>query len=672
MKKYHKYLLDTIRSKGERNFVKTNQKSDPKLAKDENGNDNKTFSGAGVSELEGAKTLHVGNLPGEDATQYEAWDDAGKKTFKKIKGSDKGLIFSKDEEPACPKCNNRNAMLHKLGHDNKTFECRDCKHTVVIEDATQYENIENTFEHKFLTDKGFSPIGDRVNKKNNMGEYNYHHPEKGYVTVRHNDKKTKWTHFSNSGERTKGLNDVYRKLSEDVSPEIKAKLAKNKENKKFTVHLKHLITGKSNSATIKARSPEEAMDRADSTFPLHEPVKAIRTLVKEDVELTIIDILDEAMRMTDEQKQKREDIVKGMHGEIAGFKKRYHDKWKDVMYATATKMVMGETVDLESDLSLIEEELVEYVQGHPPIVKKGALHKQEHIKQGVKMGKDRLEKLKAHGTKLEKKRANFALNMNEDAFGIGSDFSDLGETGAKELVFHAMGTPHLQDHQNPYVANMARRMRKGTYDPEKGKKLWGYYADHAAEDYVHEHGGHEQDKHGKKTFPKAVRQEVAAHFEKKHRERMQGGIHEDIEEVDYSSLIDDMRMSIIDEQPLIVEFGNGSEREISEEKINKFLALYDSLDEDDQADLVLIISGSYKTFKNELKEHSTYEQHCNHCGGVLDQHGRMSELLAHIEDHKIPREVAKEAIMRMSRKEVDNAINRNMPVNVPMAGVGMR
>jgi len=485
--------------------------------------------------------------------------------------------------------------------------------------------------------------------------------------------------FVNEGESY--CKHCAKATNEDVSPEMKAQLAKNKENKKFTVTLKHLVTGKPNAATIKANSPEDAMDKADATFPHHEPVAAKRVLpIKEDADLTTQDILDEAMRLTDEQKQKREDIVKGMHGQIAGFKKRYGARWENVMYATATKIAIGEQVDLDSDLSNIEEDLVEYAQGHPPIVKKGALHKQEHIKQGVKIGKKRLEALKAHGTKLEKKRANFALNfnkedVNEDAMGIPSDFEGLGETGAKELVFHAMGTQHLVDHQKPYIANMARRMKKGNYTEEKGKKMWGHYADHAAEDYMHEHGGVEEDPRGKHTFPKDVRHEVAAHFEKKHRERMQAGIHEDIEELDYSSLIDDMRMSIIDVRPLIIEFGNGSEREISPKKVNAFLNLYDTLDEDDQNDLVLAISGNYKSFKKELNEHSTYEQHCHKCGGTLDQHESMGSLLNHIDEHKIPREVAREAIHRMSRKEVDKALNRNYPganspaVATPVMGI---
>ena len=50
--------------------------------------------------------------------------------------------------------------------------------------------------------------------------------------------------------------------------------------------------------------------------------------------------------MTDKQMKKREEIVKSMKDKMGDFKKRYGDKAKDVMYATATKMAMKEEFDL--------------------------------------------------------------------------------------------------------------------------------------------------------------------------------------------------------------------------------------------------------------------------------------------------------------------------------------
>jgi len=48
-------------------------------------------------------------------------------------------------------------------------------------------------------------------------------------------------------------------------------------------------------------------------------------------------------KMTGPQKEKREEIVKGMKKDEKRMKDAYGDKWKDVMYATATKKAMNES-----------------------------------------------------------------------------------------------------------------------------------------------------------------------------------------------------------------------------------------------------------------------------------------------------------------------------------------
>jgi DNA-binding XRE family transcriptional regulator len=49
-------------------------------------------------------------------------------------------------------------------------------------------------------------------------------------------------------------------------------------------------------------------------------------------------IFREEAEMTDAQMKKREEIVKSMKDKEQDFKDRYGDRWKEVMYATATKM----------------------------------------------------------------------------------------------------------------------------------------------------------------------------------------------------------------------------------------------------------------------------------------------------------------------------------------------
>ena len=50
--------------------------------------------------------------------------------------------------------------------------------------------------------------------------------------------------------------------------------------------------------------------------------------------------LDEAPEMTDAQMKKREEIVMSMKDKAPEFKKKYGDRWKEVMYAAATKLAL--------------------------------------------------------------------------------------------------------------------------------------------------------------------------------------------------------------------------------------------------------------------------------------------------------------------------------------------
>jgi len=59
------------------------------------------------------------------------------------------------------------------------------------------------------------------------------------------------------------------------------------------------------------------------------------------------DSLSSLHEMSDVQMKKREEIVKGMKKNSGDLKKRYGNRWKDVMYATATKQAMKEEVEID-------------------------------------------------------------------------------------------------------------------------------------------------------------------------------------------------------------------------------------------------------------------------------------------------------------------------------------
>lgn len=79
--------------------------------------------------------------------------------------------------------------------------------------------------------------------------------------------------------------------------------------------------------------------KANKVFEKIVSEKAIDKIeeTKLKVAKTLLNIKEE---MTDDEKSKREDIVKGMKNNMASFKKNYGKDAKSVMYATATKRAM--------------------------------------------------------------------------------------------------------------------------------------------------------------------------------------------------------------------------------------------------------------------------------------------------------------------------------------------
>tara|TARA_B110000858_G_scaffold40052_1_gene45528 strand:+ start:2194 stop:3996 length:1803 start_codon:yes stop_codon:yes gene_type:complete len=74
--------------------------------------------------------------------------------------------------------------------------------------------------------------------------------------------------------------------------------------------------------------------------------------------------------MTDSQEKKREEIVLSMKNKMPDFKKKYGDRAKDVMYATATKMAMKEGFELGIEKSNFIIEVYEATAGEAEAVKK--------------------------------------------------------------------------------------------------------------------------------------------------------------------------------------------------------------------------------------------------------------------------------------------------------------
>lgn len=86
--------------------------------------------------------------------------------------------------------------------------------------------------------------------------------------------------------------------------------------------------------------------RASLYLKLAKAIEANDKTSAAAIETQIKSIKEQILEMSASQMKKREDIVKGMKKNLAGFKQRYGKEAKSVMYATATKRAMGEEVDV--------------------------------------------------------------------------------------------------------------------------------------------------------------------------------------------------------------------------------------------------------------------------------------------------------------------------------------
>lgn len=95
------------------------------------------------------------------------------------------------------------------------------------------------------------------------------------------------------------------------------------------------------AATKKQAEVSKAAVQAVQNEETHTTVEVLDLDPINGVQRSEIDLADlEERTMTEPEMKKKEEIVKSMKKGIAGFKERYGDRAKEVMYATATKQAM--------------------------------------------------------------------------------------------------------------------------------------------------------------------------------------------------------------------------------------------------------------------------------------------------------------------------------------------
>jgi hypothetical protein len=145
--------------------------------------------------------------------------------------------------------------------------------------------------------------------------------------------------------------------------------------------------------------------------------------------------------MTDAEKDKREEIVLSLKKKTKDFKERYGDKWKEVMYATATKMAMGEEKDKKESSS-----------------KKDKINLKPTMDETMKKYKDLLKGLKEKKSTKEDSDPTTPGKQGDNAewqakrkevlkkFGVKS-CAALGTEEEKKACYKALDDAHVADHE---------------------------------------------------------------------------------------------------------------------------------------------------------------------------------------------------------------------------------
>ena len=135
---------------------------------------------------------------------------------------------------------------------------------------------------------------------------------------------------------------------------------------------------------------------------------------------------DEA-KMTEDEKEKKEDIVKGMKKDKKGFKKRYGKDAESVMYATATKLAMEE---------------------------KHKDHEPEMIRNQLKTAKRASKRIKSHTLKKDNFKAwvQSKITKATDYLDTAADYLDSKDDMKEEL----------NKKDKPYIKKLVKNLRKGS------------------------------------------------------------------------------------------------------------------------------------------------------------------------------------------------------------------
>jgi hypothetical protein len=200
----------------------------------------------------------------------------------------------------------------------------------------------------FSNDKTLQNVADAVSKimneklHPNQQKLDVHEPEKDKLTA-HDFKKLR------AGKKAPEVKKEEVEQEEEKSMTFSEMLAAYKEHG-LAVIAEEPTQDEYEKEIKKAQAKSEGKEKAEVAKAAVQAVKNEETHTK----IQVIDMTDpnniqkseidlEERTLTEPEAKKKEEIVKSMKKKMPGFKERYGERAKSVMYATATKLAKEET-----------------------------------------------------------------------------------------------------------------------------------------------------------------------------------------------------------------------------------------------------------------------------------------------------------------------------------------
>ena len=266
----------------------------------------------------------------EESEQIKEYTSVGGKYVhrqKEVKDAEAGVTDWDKEEKMAKDADKPAAKKRAYGaHQNRRTNTKLYKEMIESLKAGGIKSLFKTIEESKveLNEDNLGAIAKKHGMEFNRTTYGagMKHPKHGEVSI---NRYGEWNHKGKTGDSTNKFASLDKHLSS---------LKEEASQEEFTKELadqKAKFDGKKKTADVAKPSVQAVQNEATHT----EIQMVDLTDASQKPQISTVDL--EEKHLTPAETAKKEEVVKSMKKGIAGFKERYGDRAKSVMYSTATK-----------------------------------------------------------------------------------------------------------------------------------------------------------------------------------------------------------------------------------------------------------------------------------------------------------------------------------------------